>query len=230
MKIVYKDKIVNYDNNLFDNRFIFKYFDNLVDSYIEIYDLWILLKDKENTELLNNLWDKYAMYSNVYSPKDELAIFNDLFEYALVNNKKIHIVWVTLKKEILILEKYYEKLWYMRDDINCFEPKFSDALVTVSVNIENLIWKWSDYKRMRKDIFYIPPIRESWENKAMFKWINRGVIAWINIDNFSDDINLFLWNCVREEKILPLTLSKLLKYNLADIWFTWIEKDLIINY
>jgi hypothetical protein len=32
------------------------------------------------------------MFSNVYSEKDELEIFNDLFEYAIKNNKKIHIV------------------------------------------------------------------------------------------------------------------------------------------
>jgi hypothetical protein len=32
------------------------------------------------------------MYSEVYSPKDELEIFTELFETALKDNKKIHIV------------------------------------------------------------------------------------------------------------------------------------------
>jgi hypothetical protein len=32
------------------------------------------------------------MYSEVYSPKDELEIFLELFEYAINNNKKIHII------------------------------------------------------------------------------------------------------------------------------------------
>jgi hypothetical protein len=29
----------------------------------------------------------------------------------------------------------------MREDINCFDPDFSMPLVTVSVKIENIIWK-----------------------------------------------------------------------------------------
>jgi hypothetical protein len=36
----------------------------------------------------------------------------------------------------------------MREDINCFDPDFSVPMVTVSVKIENIIWKGSDYKRM----------------------------------------------------------------------------------
>jgi hypothetical protein len=32
------------------------------------------------------------MFSNVYSEKDELEIFKELFDYAITNNKKIHIV------------------------------------------------------------------------------------------------------------------------------------------
>jgi hypothetical protein len=32
------------------------------------------------------------MYSEVYSPKDELEIFQELFDYAISNKKKIHII------------------------------------------------------------------------------------------------------------------------------------------
>lgn len=231
MKKVYKNEIINIDKNLFDNKFLFNYFDsNNINNWVEIIDLWKLLKEKENSELLNNIWNKYAVYSNVYSIEDELSIFVWLFNNAIKNNKKIHITGVTLKEEIEILEKYYTDLWFLREDINCFLPDFSIPLVTVSVNIENLIWRWSDYKSQGKNIFFIPPIRESGQNKAMFKWINRWVIAWINIINYSIDIEKFLWDCVRHEKILPLTLSKLLKYNLEEIWFNWIEKELVIKY
>ena len=57
----------------------------------------------------------------------------------------------------------------MREDINCFDPDFSIPYVTVSVKIENLMWKGSDYKRMRSAIFFNPPVRESGQTKAMFK-------------------------------------------------------------
>jgi hypothetical protein len=103
-------------------------------------------------------------------------------------------------------------------------------MVTVSVKIENIIWKGSDYKRMWSAIFFNPPIRESGQVKAMFKWINRGVTAGIYIENKSPEVLEFLSNCVREEKILPLTLSKLLKYNLLSRGFNWVDTELIIEY
>jgi hypothetical protein len=128
------------------------------------------------------------------------------------------------------LEEYYTKLWFMREDINCFDPDFSVPSVTVSVNIENIIWKWSDYKAQRSNIFFNPPIRESWQVKAMFKWINRWVIAWIHILNFDSKIEEFLWDCIRNENILSLTLAKVLYFNLLDVWFIWNKKELIVNY
>jgi hypothetical protein len=93
MKKIFKDKIVNIDENIFDNKFLFDYLEfDYKNSEVEVFDMKELLKEKENTELLNNLKGKYAMYSEVFSPKDELEIFEELFEYSISNNKKIHIV------------------------------------------------------------------------------------------------------------------------------------------
>ena len=156
MKKVFKDKIINIDENIFDSKFLFSYLDSKYFSEeIEVFFMEDLLKKKENTELLNNLNWKFAMYSEVYSPKDELAIFEELFVYAIEKNKKIHIVWVTLKEELEILEKYYSQSWFLREDVNCFVVDFKKTLVSVSVNIENLIWRGSDYKaNWKKNIFY----------------------------------------------------------------------------
>ncbi len=231
MKKIFKDKIINIDNDLFDNKFLFDYLEidsNLTD--VEVFNISELLKEKENTDLLNNLNWKFAMYSEVYSPKDELEIFENLFEYSINNNKKIHIVWITLKEELDILEQYYIDKWYLREDVNCFIPNFKEALVTVSVNIENLIWKWSDYKANKEKIFFVPPVRESWQNKAMFKWINRWSIASINIWEFKSENKKFLENSIKDEKFLPLTLAKNLMYNLEDIGFIGIKKELVIDY
>jgi len=68
-----------------------------------------------------------------------------------------------------MLESYYEKLGFMREDINAFDIDFLVPLVTVSCKIENLMWKGSDYKAQRKNIFFNPPIRETGQNKALFK-------------------------------------------------------------
>lgn len=232
MKKVFKDKIINIDENIFDSKFLFSYLDSKYFSEeIEVFFMEDLLKEKENTELLNNLNWKFAMYSEVYSPKDELAIFEELFTYAIEKNKKIHIVWITLKEELEILEKYYSQSWFLREDVNCFVVDFKKTLVSVSVNIENLIWRGSDYKANWKKIFFIPPIRESGQNKAIFKWINRWSVASIYIKDFKNPKNIeFLENCIKEEKILPITFAKVLNYNLKELWFSWTEKDLIISY
>jgi len=231
MKKILKNKIINIENtDLFDNKFLFDYLELNKEWDVEIIYLSDLLESKKNTEILKKVNEKPAMYSNVYSPEDELEIFKNLFDSAINNNKKIHIVWVTLDAEIKILEEYYTSLGFMREDINCFDPDFSIPLVTVSVKIENIIWKWSDYKSQMSNIFFNPPIRESWQVKAMFKWINRWVIAWIFISDYNDTIEQFLWDCIRNEKILSLTLAKVLNFNLSDIWFKWIRKELIVNY
>ena len=231
MKKVFWNKIVNIKNtDLFDNRFLFEYIFDYKSEDVQVIFMSDLLENKKNLEILEKVKDKPAMYSNVYSPEDELEIFKSLFQEAISSNKKIHIVWVTLDEEIKILEEYYTGLWYMREDINCFEPRFSEPLVTVSVKIENLIWKWSDYKAQREKIFFNPPIRESWQVKAMFKWINRGVIAGIYISVYDEKIEQFLWEYIINENILSMTLAKVLYYNLVNIWFIWQKKELIVTY
>ncbi len=249
MKKIHYDKIINIDKNKFDNKFLLEYLDinfkknpkiNLEidwenfswykNNNVLIFYIEELLEKYKNEELYNNLNWKFAIYSEVYSPKDELKIFEKLFFYAISNNKKIHVIWITLKEELEILESYYKKEWFLRDDVNCFIVDFSKTLVSVSVNIENLIWRWSDYKAYKKDIFFVPPIRESGQNKAIFKWINRWSIASIYIKNFSEKEKDFLEKVVREEKILPLTLAKVLNYNLSSIFLASEKKELVISY
>ncbi|MDF1682525.1 MAG: hypothetical protein P1U46_01935 [Patescibacteria group bacterium] len=94
MKKVYKNKILNVENtDIFDNKFLFEYLESdFISKEVEVFYISKLLKEKENTYLLNNLNGKFAMYSEVYSPKDELEIFQNLFDYAINNNKKIHII------------------------------------------------------------------------------------------------------------------------------------------
>ena len=109
MKKILKNKIINRENTpLFDNTFLFPYLQtNFSHPDVEVFFMSELLKEKENSELLSQIWDKYAMFSNVYSEEDEFEIFKKLFDYALSNNKKIHIIGVTLDSEIEMLENYY---------------------------------------------------------------------------------------------------------------------------
>lgn len=171
------------------------------------------------------------MYSEVYSPKDELEIFTQLFDDALKNKKRIHIVGITLKEEIQILEKYYTELWFFDESVNVFKVDFSVPLITASLKIENLMWKGSDYKRMREKIFFNPPVRESGQNKALFKGINRWVIAGVFLSSFEKtEQQEFLQTCIVQEKILPITMGRILKYNFEEIGIQWEEKKLEISY
>ena len=235
MKKIYRDKILNVPwTDTFDQIFLF---DVLLPDYrwsqVEVIYMQNELEKYRNDEILKKVSQKPAMYSEVYSPKDELAIFLELFETALRDNKKIHIIWVTLKEEIEILEKYYEELWFLREDINAFEVDFSLPLVTVSCHIENLIWKGSDYKAQKNKIFFCPPVRESGQNKALFKGITRWVIAGVDISPDSWESGLaetFFTDCIRSEKILALNLAKVLKYNLEDVGIGGEVREVRIDY
>ena len=59
---------------------------------VEIIYLKDILEKRKNEEILHKVREKPAMYSEVYSPKDELEIFTELFDTALRENKKIHII------------------------------------------------------------------------------------------------------------------------------------------
>lgn len=236
MKKVEKDRIINIDDNLFDKRFLFEVF-GVSRNDTSIIFMEDLLKLRKNEELEKNIGDKYAIYSNVYSSEDELEIFKNLFDEAIKEGKKIHIVWITLQEELDILEAYYEDLGFMREDINCFRVDFSRVLVSASVKIENLMWRGSDYKRMWKSIYFIPPIREAGQVKSMFKWINRWSIAGLYMWDMNQEKQDFLNFSLTNEDIIALNLAKVLSFNLKDVcrdkkFFvsTWEEKELILNY
>jgi len=232
MKKVYKDKIVNIDKtDKFDNKFLFEKISwEEQKQDIEIIFMSDLLEKRKNSDILDKVITKPAMWANVYRAEDELLIFQSLFDDAIKNHKKIHIVWATLEAEIEILEKYYYDLWFFQEEINAFKIDFSKVLVSVSVKIENIMYRWSDYKRLWKTIFFNPPIRESWQVKGLYKWINRWVIAGLYVQNTDDKIMYFLREQIISENIPVIILAKILSYNLEDIWIIWEKKDLIISY
>ena len=102
MKKVYKDKILNIDENLFDKKFLFEVF-VVSRNDAQIIFMEDLLKLRKNEELEKNIWQKYAIYSNVYSSSDELEIFTEIFEIDIKSWIKVHIVWITLQEELDML-------------------------------------------------------------------------------------------------------------------------------
>lgn len=232
MKKIYRDKILNISGtDEFDNIFLFEYIEQAkAAKEVEVIYLKDLLEKKKNEDILQKVEEKPAMWSEVYSPKDELEIFTELFESAIQEKKKIHIVWITLGEEVKILEEYYESLGFVREDINAFDVDFSKVLVSVSCYAENLMWRGSDYKAQREKIFFNPPIRESGQNKALFKGITRWVIAWIELWEFTSEKQEFIGECVRNEKILPLHMGRILKYNLEQIWLWGARGKLLVKY
>lgn len=233
MKQILKNKITDIDQNYFDNKFLFEIYNFskwIKSDKTEIIFLSDLLKEKKNESLLEKIKVHPAMWSEMYSPKDELEIFTKIFEEAIKTKKRTHIIWITLKEEVEILEKYYEELWFFDESINCYKVDYKIPYISTSVDIRNLMWRWSDYKRMWKKIFFVPPIREAWQVKSMYKWINRWSIAWIYIDNLWIEEKEFLQNEIKEEHILPLTLAKVLNYNYEDLGFEGEKINMEIEY
>jgi hypothetical protein len=95
MKKIFFDKIINVENTeLFDNKFLFEYLspESIETGLVEVIFISDLLEKKKNFLILEKVKQKPAMYSNVYSPEDELKIFQELFNNAIKNKKRIHIV------------------------------------------------------------------------------------------------------------------------------------------
>ena len=233
MKQILRDKIINIDNNHFDNKFLFEIYDFskwIKSNETEIIFMENLLKEKKNESLLEKVKVHPAMWSEVYSPASELDIFTSIFDEAIKSKKRTHIIWITLKEEVEMLEKYYEELWFFDESINCFKVDYSIPLISASVNLNNLMWRWSDYKRLWKNIFFIPPIREAGQVKSMYKWINRWSIAWIYFDKLKTEEREFLQKEIKEEHILALTLAKVLNYNYENLGFEWEKVKMEICY
>ena len=93
MKKIHKYSIKNIeDTNLFDNTFSIDYLQSISSESVKIIYIRDLLEAYKNEEILKRVKEKPAMWSNVYSPKDELEIFTKLFEEAIEKKEKIHIV------------------------------------------------------------------------------------------------------------------------------------------
>ena len=111
MKKINRHTITNIENtDLFDNTFSLDYLRSISSNDVKIIYLRDLLEDYKNEEMLEKVKEKPAMWSEVYSSKDELEIFTKLFDEAIEKKEKIHIVGVTLKEEIEMLEAYYLEL------------------------------------------------------------------------------------------------------------------------
>ena len=94
MKYIGKNTITNIENtDVFDSTFLFpKSINFLASSDVQIIYMKDLLSQKKNADIEEKIPTKPAMYSNMYSAKDELLIFEELFHKALKNKTKIHIV------------------------------------------------------------------------------------------------------------------------------------------
>ncbi|NDK08705.1 hypothetical protein EOM39_05705 [Candidatus Gracilibacteria bacterium] len=233
MKQILKNKIIDIDSNYFDNKFLFEIYNfskGINSDDAKIIYMSDLLEKRKNETLLEKVKVHPAMWSEVYSPSDELEIFTEIFENAISKKEKTHIIGITLKEEVEMLEKYYEELGFFDESINCYKVDFKIPYISTSVDIKNLIWRGSDYKRMGKEIFFVPPIREAGQVKSMYKGINRGSIAGIYIDNIGTEEIEFLQKELKEEHILPLTLAKVLNYNYKDLGVEGEKIKMEINY
>jgi len=84
MKKIYKNKILNIEgSDIFDNVFLFEYLENISSQERKIVYMRDLLQQYKNNGILQKVKEKPAMYSEVYSPKDELEIFTGLFDNAI---------------------------------------------------------------------------------------------------------------------------------------------------
>lgn len=224
MKKVLENSIINIDDNFFDNKFELNI--PIQSEYIGNIDMRNELVSVKNDAI--NYKKDYKLWSEVYSPKKELAIFTEIFENAIKSWKKIHISNISLKEEIETVRKLYYDLGYFNKELNCFVLDFENVPITIWVNIKNIIYSFKDYKNLKEKILFVPPPREPQNQKSIIAGINSWVISVITSDDYIADISNFEF-LIKEEKINLIRLWNNIYYNLNKIWFFTKEGTIKIN-
>lgn len=151
-----------------DNQYLFQIATKIVSPYI--IDLALLLKEFRNDRV--EYKKDYKLWNQVYSGDKELEIFQDLIEKALAAHQKIHIINCTTREEIQIIQALYIDLGYFNEKENRFTVPFTEAPITIGVNIRNLLYSTKDYKSKREALCFLPPPREPGHVKTLFSAIN----------------------------------------------------------
>lgn len=224
MKQILEKSIININENIFDNKFLFTIPSEA--NFDKEIDMWELLLPTKNENL--NYKKDYKLWSEVFSPKDELRIFEEIVENTLKNWKKVHISNISLAEEIEIIKNLYTDLWYFNKELNCFEVDFTNSPITIWVNINNLIYSFKDYKSLREKILFVPPPREPRHIKAINAWINSKVISTISLNWKNEEFDS-LKELILEEKINLLQLWNCIYYNYSKIWFSIKQKEIVIE-
>ncbi len=224
MKKVTRTSIINIDKELFDNKFLFSVPTEL--SFDWWVDLSVLLAQRRNEKL--DFKKDYKLWSEVYSPKDELEIFKIVFDDAVSKGKKIHVTWISLDEEVNIVKSLYNDLGYFDNELNRYEVDFQNAPITIWVNIKNIIYSFKDYKSLKEKILIIPPPREPRHQKAMITGINSQVISTISL-TWDDEEYDMLKYLIKEEKTNLSKLANNLCFNFGSRWFVFEEKELILD-
>ncbi len=224
MKQVTQNSIINIDSEISDKRFLFKV-PKQASSEKEV-DMAKLLSSEKNDQL--DYKKDYKLWSEVYSPKDELRIFTEVFEDVLKNKKKIHISNISLAEEIDMVKDLYLELGYFNPELNRFEIDFAESPITIGVSMNNVIYSFKDYKQMREKILFVPPPREPRHQKAIRSAMNSWVISTISLNGDQSDI-AHMESVIREEKTSLVRLASMIYYNFLKRWFSAVDDEIIIT-
>lgn len=224
MKKITQNSIINIDENLFDNKFLFDIPVNPV--WKNEIDLSLRLKEFKNENL--EYKKDYKLWSEVYSPKDELRIFEELIEDTLSSNSKVHISNISLAEEVDIVRDLYLKLWYYNPELNSYEIDFINAPVTIWVNVRNIIYSFKDYKSLKDKMLFLPPPREPRHQKAIKAAINSWIISMLNLNDIHNE-SFYLEDMLKQESINLIKLWKILYFNFKKRGFDFALNEIILN-
>ncbi|MDD5376975.1 MAG: hypothetical protein PHH16_02550 [Candidatus Gracilibacteria bacterium] len=200
------------DTDPLDNRYLFRIATDIASPII--IDLAELLKEFRNDRV--EFRNDYKLWNDVYPGEKELEIFQNISEKALAENRKIHIINCTLREEVQIIRELYDGLGYFDTKENRFMVPFSEAPITIGVNIRNLAYSTKDYKSKRESICFIPPPREPGHVKTLFAAINSGVISTLGVNDPTKEEQL-LKELLDTEKINLTTFSQIVYGNFQEI-------------
>lgn len=247
MKLILKDKIIQENNTLENNKnFKFTYINILSKTNLgntksinivnikEYFKAKFKNKDKIRDKIRDTITNKNKA-KDLDSEESRTLELNIVKESILKakNWKKTHISNLTYSTSIHLIEEYYRELWLFKNELNSFKIDWENINLTCSIDFLHLLYSSKDFKKLlRKDsirnIKDINTLRSPQNTKLLINSINIWSVFWLDFDK--SYLNKELENFIKLEKINIFRIWEVLNfYYLENIFNTLEKREIIIT-
>lgn len=203
MHVIQGDRIVYKEG---DGGFLFPDPINYASSdSVEVVDLAVRWKE----QFAVDLYKDFDSWHELLHRDQELEWLAGVVESAHQRGAKIHVSGITTQESIEYIRSYYEARGYFSDYPRKCHVPLVEALVTISVPINNLVFSSKDKRKLQWEISY-PPVRSPSDQRMILTWLRTGVI--IGLEVLPDQKKLVSQVC-EDELLNPFEIGRLVRFN-----------------